>query len=346
VTARLVLIVTTVLCFPSSSAALQEINQQALDKTQALSLLKACRESASAIVRGDCLIKHEYGYDTLQRSLPHEIAEKEEGRSFWRVAFDFENEKFLLVVNSLSRKTAIQPDLSNEKDSELIFEKLYGAITDRETGYRRTLPDPKFRFDHKNGCGLFLEDVAFPDLRMVGSSFSIRRSPLFTKRDQDEANWISIAENFESIESLGSGKVRLSFSFDIPYSTNNKKYVHITNAEIDSERFVFLMVANEVREKETGKFISRGTRQRYEWIEHEGMYLPHKIFSTEGRFVNVNGKEVAALVEKVQTIHWFSCNEELDEALFDHSILDDSTEMLRLADPKATKAKTFDDQDD
>lgn len=317
-----------------------------LDRLQALSLLKACRESASAIVKGDCLIKIQAAYDTLQTSQLNEIAEKFYGRSFQRVAFDFEAKQFLRITHSTGTKMTLQPDLSNGKDAEFIQEKLMGAVVNEKFGYLRSLPDPKYRTEHKTGYGEFLESIFFPDVRLVGFTDDLGQGRLFSKRDQYEARAIALAENFESIETLGSGRVRLRFHFDIPNSSNKKEYIQVSTYEIDSEKFVILMFEIEIREKETGKFLSRSIKSNIEWAEHHGLNLPRRISTTKPRFIKIDGKDVGALEENTRTFHWFSCNEELNETLFDHSILDDSTEMLRLADPKATKAKTFDDQDD
>ena len=332
-----------------SLLALQDndnMGRQSLDKSQALSLMEACRENGKSILKGDCLIKVEAAYDTLHQSLPHETAENFLGESFQRVVFDFDANKFVLIVNSLGKKTAIQPEFSNEKDAVLLLEKLHGAVVDEQFGYFRRLPDPKYRTEHKTGYGEFLESIFFPDVRLVGFTDDLGQGRLFSKRDQYEARAIALAENFESIETLGSGKVRLRFHFDIPNSSNKKEYIQVSTYEIDSEKFVILMFEIEIREKETGKFLSRSIKSNIEWAEHHGLNLPRRISTTKPRFIKIDGKDVGALEENTRTFHWFSCNEELNETLFDHSILDDSTEMLRLADPKATKAKTFDDQDD
>jgi hypothetical protein len=329
--------------FSSLAIAQEQVEDVQLIQQQALSLIQACQKTGEAITKGDCLIKHEYSYNTIDAVRHDEMAEKMERTGYYRVAFDFDAKRFVLVVNSLGRKTNIQPDISKEKDVEVLSEQLFGSIANHEFAYSRSLPESKVRTEFAagtTGCEQFLEQINFPDLRVAGLQ-DIRKSDLFTRRDRVEALWISFAENFKSIERQESGSFLLTCSFDVPHSTDGKKYVQVTKYEIDPERFVVLKISIDILEKESLRNIGKLYRQTVDWKDHAGLFLPTRITTSKpGRF-QVNGRFVGAVEEIVQTVHWYSINKVLDESIFDDIILDKTTEMIRLSDPKSTNASTF-----
>jgi hypothetical protein len=299
---------------------------------EAESYFQALISNMQTYRQGDVLIHISKSFDSTEEY--GAAAYITQDSSLIRFVYDYENDKYLLVINRYSAESKLNPASRSERlkrSSEYYSAKMF----DRKSG---VVYDGSGSFNHRASFHDRLSPEVFDNLL---SELPEPRGFGFSSIDGG-ADFQSIKQNIEqrfigNCKSIYPTAEKVRIQFEIPSTPPNLKRDPSEEGFIDELTFDFdptRLIPIRAQERVRGKNIEKLTKSRkFEWQEFEGIFAPDREIGEFWVENVVDGVRHEGYKNREIQFHWYSFNRPLDESVFDPDRFRQPIRLLELIQP-------------
>ncbi len=308
--------------------------------------LEAVFANANAIRSGDCLLRIEENFDSVNfKEEPSLDGVLDHHETWMRVRFDYDARKAAMALGQLAERTDLGLEDPGLDGKNLLQSKRHIMAYCINPEIESTFSFSRGHFEGKRYLDpdSALDKIRarrFPELRALGWTGGTR-TEYFTLFK----SWMRVTESGQHL-------------FTVNKRTQNhvefRKYVYSKwDSDIEQEYTDFRINLDSLTIASTKSYHHYGKERpgvvhvsspliRYQWIEVSDVQVPiHLNYSTYQRKTGVSGKRLFGDLSYRMDIHWFSVNEPIDPSAFDGSEIKTVDLIEQLVDPKKSNATTL-----